>query len=354
MTYSVGMSNLDAAAHVDEEQDATEQKVLDFQAERTDLPLVVMPVVVDSMIPFFTTHLHMLHDIARVRMYTDFTRDEATVIERTKDADALLMVGLHISDTVLESFSGHVKCMVFSGTGVASYVDLVKVRDLGIRVCNVRHYGDHAVTEHTYALLFELIRHVGKLNEQVHAGDWTGADGIALSGKTISLVGFGGIGQTVARIAQAFGMHVLVWNSHLDESAVETIGVTPVDDMGDLFHQSDIISLHMPLLDATRGLITAEHLEHMRPGTLFVNTARAEIIEPGALTARLLRGDIPAALDVFDREPLPLDDPIRNVPGIILTPHVAWRNDEAYAENTRQMVQAIVAFYKGESYNVLV
>ena len=90
----------------------------------------------------------------------------------------------------------------------------------------------------------------------------------------------------------------------------------------------------------------------MRPGTLFINTARAEVIEPGALTARLLRGDIRAALDVYEHEPLPMDDPLRDVPGIILTPHVAWRDDEAYVSMTRQIVQSVVSFYTGGDFNI--
>ena len=335
----------------DEQNSGLNEGVFETQPERTDLPLVVMPVVLKSMIPSFRANLPLLQDIARVRMYLDFTLDEQTIIERTKDADAVMTVGFHVSDTILEGFKGHVGCVAFSGTGVASYIDLNKAGSYGIRVCNVVHYGDHAVAEHAFALLFEVVRHVGRLNEQVHAGSWNGADGIALNGKTIGLVGFGGIGQRVARIAQAFGMKVCVWNSHLDPAAVESIGVTPVDDIGELFGSVDIVSLHMPLLEATRGIVTADHLRQLRPGTIFINTARAEIIESGALTKRLLAGDIPAALDVFEHEPLPADDPIRNVPGIILTPHVAWRNDDAFTGLTRQIVQSIASYFQGGSFN---
>ena len=326
-------------------------RLIETQPERTDLPLAVMPVALASMIPALVHNLPMLRDIARVRIHSDFTLDTATIIERTRNADAVMVVGFHVNDDILEAFHGHVGCAAFGGTGVASYIDLDKATKYGIRVCNVVHYGDHAVAEHTFALLLELARHVGRLNEQVRSGSWSGADGFALSGKTMGLIGFGGIGQTVARIARAFGMRVLVWNSHLDAAAVRTIGVTPVDDMGDVFSRSDIVSLHMPLLDATRGIITREHLRRLRPGTLFINTARAEIIQQGALTERLLAGDIPAALDVFEQEPLPADDPIRGVPGLILTPHVAWRNDEAYVGLTRQMVQSLAAYFQGTSMN---
>ena len=331
----------------------TSDGVITTQPERTDLPLVVMPVVISSMIDSFVENLPLLHNIARVRMYQDFTMDESTIIKRTADADAVMVVGFHIADAILEAFHGHVGCLAFSGTGVASYVDMPRTRQYGIRVCNVVHYGDHAVAEHTFALLLELARHVGDLNDQMKTGAWDGSDGFALHGKTLGLVGFGGIGQTVARIATGFGMRVLVWNSHLDEHKAHDIGARPVDQIGDLFEQSDIVSLHLPLLDATTGIITAKELTRLQPGTLFVNTARAEIIEQGALTERLLQGDIPAALDVFEHEPLPIDDPLRTVPGIILTPHVAWRNDESYISMTRQMVQSIASYFQGSSLNVV-
>ena len=170
----------------------------------------------------------------------------------------------------------------------------------------------------------------------------------------IPIIGLGGIGQTVAGIANAFGMKVSAWNSHVPAQVFENLNVTPVEDMNELISNSDVVSVHMPLLDSTRGIITAKNLDALRPGTLFVNTARAEVIEPGALLARLQRGDIPAALDVFDHEPLAADDPLCKIPGIVLTPHIAWRTDGAYIGMTKQVVQSIAAFFKGEEFNVVV
>ena len=203
---------------------------------------------------------------------------------------------------------------------MASYIDLDKAKERGIRVCNVVHYGDHAVAEHTIALLMELARQVGKLDRQVKTGDWDGADGYELYGKKLGIIGLGGIGQTVARIAGALGMNVSAWNSHVPEQVFADLNITPVNDMNELIAGSDVVSIHMPLLDSTKGIVTAENLEALKPGTMFINTARAEIIEPGALLARLQRGDIPAALDVFEHEPLTADDPLCSIPGIILTP----------------------------------
>lgn len=149
-------------------------------------------------------------------------------------------------------------------------------------------------------------------------------------------------------------MRVAVWNSHVDPVAARELGVELVDDLGDLMARSDAFSVHLPLLESTAGLITAGHLDRLRPGTLFVNTARAEVIEHGALSARLARGDIRAGLDVFEHEPLPADDPLRSMPNVVLTPHVAWRDDEAYVSLTHQVFQAVASFFKGGDYNAVV
>ena len=291
-------------------------EIYETQPERTDLPLVVMPVIIESMIEPFEKNFELLKDIARVRMYKDFTLDEDTIVERCAEADAIMVIGFHCADSILDRLNA--KCYAFGGTGVASYIDLDKAKERGIRVCNVVHYGDHAVAEHTIALLMELARQVGKLDRQVKTGDWDGADG------------------------------------YEPEQVFADLNITPVNDMNELIAGSDVVSIHMPLLDSTKGIVTAENLEALKPGTMFINTARAEIIEPGALLARLQRGDIPAALDVFEHEPLTADDPLCSIPGIILTPHTAWRTDGAYVGITRQVVQSVAAFCKGEDFNVVV
>lgn len=332
--------------------------VLDLQPERTDLPLVAAPAVLDSMVAPLERRFPLLHDVARVRLYRDFTTDQDVIAERAAGADVLLVGGYHVSDRLLRRLcgpDGTVRCIVFCGTGVASYIDLGLARDLGIRVCNVQHYGNHAVAELTFALMLELLRHVGELDRSVRAGGWAWADGDGgqLAGRRLAIVGLGGIGETVARIARAFGMEVSAWRSHVPQETFDRTGVEPVSDLGDLFARADVVSLHLPLLDATRGIITAEHLDRLRPGSMLVNTARAEVIAPGALLDRLRRGDVYAALDVFDHEPLAADDPLCSLPGVILTPHVGWRTDGAFDELTRQMVEAARAFLAGEEYHVV-
>ena len=210
--------------------------VFETQPDRTDLPLVVMPVVIESMIGPFKQNFTMLENVARVRMYEDFTLDEDTIVERCKDADAIMVIGFHCADAILDRLDA--KCYAFGGTGVASYINLEKTKERGIRVCNVLHYGDHAVAEHAMALLMELTRHAGALDMQVKQGDWDGADGFELFGKKLGIIGLGGIGQTVAGIANAFGMKVSAWNSHVPAQVFENLNVTPVEDMNELISNS--------------------------------------------------------------------------------------------------------------------
>ena len=257
-------------------------EIYETQPERTDLPLVVMPVIIESMIEPFEKNFELFKDIARVRMYKDFTLDEDTIVARCAEADAIIVVGFHCADSILDRLNA--KCYAFGGTGVASYIDLAKAKERGIRVCNVVHYGDHAVAEHTIALLMELARQVGKLDRQVKEGNWDGVDGYELYGKKLGIIGLGGIGQTVARIAGTLGMNVSAWNSHVPEQVFTDLNVTPVDDMNELIAGSDVVSIHLPLLDSTKGIVTAQNLEALKPGTMFINTARAEIIESGAAT----------------------------------------------------------------------
>ena len=341
-------------------------EIYETQPERTDLPLVVMPAVFDSMIGPLKAQLPVLKDVARVRLYQDFTEDEDLIAERTAGATVMINGGPHLSDDLLRRLSGgvrggeggKVRCIVFSGTGVASYINLALARELGVRICNAVHYGDNAVAEHTFALLLELVRRVGELDYGIKEGGWAGPhmDGLQLAGRRLGIIGLGGIGSTVARIARAFGMDVAAWRTgHTPAERFAESGATPIDDLDELIAGSDVVSVHLPLIDgATRGLITADNLAHLKPGTLFINTARAEVIAPGALLARLEQGDIPAALDVYDHEPLPADDPLRRIPGIVLTPHVGWRTDGAFRELTRQMVACIGAYFAGDDLNVVV
>ncbi|WEV64590.1 NAD(P)-dependent oxidoreductase [Bifidobacterium sp. ESL0732] len=326
---------------------------IETQSEHTELPLVVIPSMFAAMYQPIATSMRMLHNVARVRMYKDFNIEPDTILERCKDADIVVVIGFHVTGRLLDELGTHVRCFVFGGTGVANFIDLNRTRELGIRICNTVHYGDETVAEYTFALIFELARSIGAMDRSIREGNWSGLEGMSLKEKTIGLIGFGGIGQTVARIADGFGMHTLVWNSHVNAATARSLRATPVDGIGELIAHSDIVSLHLPLNEETQRVVTAADLDKLKPGSYFINTARAELIEEGALVNRLKRGDIKAAIDVYDKEPLPADDPLRSVPGTILTPHVAWRADDAYRDLSRQLARSIHAFCNGERFNVV-
>ena len=142
--------------------------------------------------------------------------------------------------------------------------------------------------------------------------------------------------------------------AQVEDVCLAALNAESAATMDEVFSRADIVSLHLALNDATRGIIGPAQLDLMRPGTLLVNTARAELIEPGAMLRRLSRGDIAAAIDVTAPEPLPDDDPLRTLPNLILTPHVAWRSDRALAALVEQNVRSAVEFLKGGAYNVIV
>jgi phosphoglycerate dehydrogenase-like enzyme len=155
-----------------------------------------------------------------------------------------------------------------------------------------------------------------------------------------------------ARLADALGMHVLVWDRTADDNALAAAHATRVG-LDELFAASDVVSLHLPLTAHTCGLITHAHLDLLRAGSLLVNTARAEIVEPGALARRLAHGDIRAALDVFDCEPLPADDPLLRAPGTVLTPHLGFRTPQALQRMADGTVECAEAFCAGRPVRVV-
>lgn len=328
--------------------------VIETTPSREGLPLLVIPSCVPVMVKAFRKLLPEFDGLCRVRLFTDAQLDEDILARRMKGADAVIVVGFHVSDSLLDTISSTVRCIAFGGTGVDNYVNLERAQHYGMRICNITHYGDAAVAEHTIALLMEVARHVGEMNADMHEGQWHPLDGMELAGKTMGIIGFGGIGQWVARIGHGFGMNIKVWSHHEHKEAMQAVDATAAASIQELFESSDIVSIHLALNAHTRGIVTAEHLAALRPSSVLINTARAELIQPGALAKRLEQGDIFAGLDVFDNEPMPAVDPLRVVPNTVLTPHAAWYTDTAVKNAVRQCVDAVRAFYTDTSYNVVV
>ena len=217
------------------------------------------------------------------------------------------------------------KHVIFLGTGARSYMDPEALAALGIEVHIIKGYGDTAVAEHAIALMWAAARGLAAMDRGMRAGQWLRTEGMQLTGKTLGLVGFGGIAAEVARIASGSGMRVLAWN----RSPRQAAGVEFVS-LERLLAESHVVSLHLLLTDETRGFIGTERLAQMRAGAILVNTARGAVVDEAALVAALRGGQLGhAALDVFDVEPLPPGHVLTTLPNVTLSAHSAFRTPEA-------------------------
>jgi D-3-phosphoglycerate dehydrogenase len=229
------------------------------------------------------------------------------------------------------------KHIVFLGTGASSYMDVAALNGLGIEVHTIKGYGDTAVAEHTIALMFACCRDLARMDRAARRGIWDPLESMQLRDKTLGLIGLGGIGREVARIAHGIGMEVIAWNRtpHLDAGV-------PLVDLEALFGRADVISLHLALTDETRGLIGAKQLAQTKPGVILVNTARAALIDETALIEALESGHIRhAGLDVFHAEPLKLDHPLARLENVTLTSHAAFRTLEASMTLMRRAIDIV-------------
>ena len=215
--------------------------------------------------------------------------------------------------------------MIFLGTGARSYMDPEALAGLGVTVHTIKGYGDIAVAEHTVALMLAAARGIAAMDRGMRAGIWLRSEGVQLHGKTLGLLGFGGIAAEVARIATGLGMRVIAWN----RTPRTAPGVTFVD-RDTLLARADVLSLHLLLTDATRGLLDAAAMARLRPGVIIVNTARGALLDEAALIAGLRSGHVAhAALDVFDEEPLPPGHALTTLETVTLSAHSAFRTPEA-------------------------
>jgi D-3-phosphoglycerate dehydrogenase len=216
--------------------------------------------------------------------------------------------------------------IVFLGTGARSYMDPEALQaECGVAVHIIKGYGDTAVAEHAFALMWDAARQLAAMDAAVRRGEWPRTVGMQLTGKTVGLIGFGGIGAEMARLCAGIGMRVLAWNrTPRQHPGVEFV---PLER---LLAESDVVSLHLLLDDATRGFLSSERIAAMKPGAILVNTARGAILDEAAMMAALQSGRLGhAALDVYGEEPLPAGHPLRGIPNTTLAPHAAFRTPEA-------------------------
>lgn len=276
------------------------------------------------------------------------------IYERSKDSEILLT-----NKTVLDSdIINRLPKLKYIGVLATGYniVDVEAAHKRGVIVTNIPSYSTMSVAQNTFALILALTNHVEHYAEQFHEGKWAGCQDfsyadtplIELAGKIIGIVGYGHIGQAVAKLAKAFGMEVLVSSSR---PAEELNGVLKMS-LDDIFRNSDIVSLHCPLAPDTMNLVNAERLSMMKPSAFLINTGRGPLVDEEALANALKEGKIAGAgLDVLRQEPPEANNPLINAPNCVVTPHISWATKEARKRLLDITVQNIEAFLSGNPRN---
>ena len=283
---------------------------------------------------------------------------DATVAARISDAEVVFTNKIRLTRELLEH-APKLKFIALTATGTDN-IDTDCAKEHGIGVANIRHYCTQSVVEHVFGVLLSLTHSLGQYHRSVRAGDWQRSTDFCmlhypvkeLSAMTLGVVGFGALGQGVARTARAFGMQVLV-------SARPGVETVPDDRVGfgQLLAGADVISLHCPLNDDTRNLFGAREFEAMKRTAILINTARGGLIDSQALADALESGQIAAAaVDVLPEEPPVGGDPLLDYDGdnLIVTPHIAWATDEARQNAIDELAANTRAFLDGVERNRIV
>lgn len=287
---------------------------------------------------------------------TDFT--PGNLIKAIGNAEVVFTNKTPLPKSVLENVPS-VKYIGVLATGY-NVVDTIAAKELGILVSNIPTYGTAAVAQFTMALLLEMCHHVGAHASAVNNGDWTNSRDfcfwnyplIELAGKNFGIIGFGRIGQATAKVAQAFGMNILAYGSRQNpELVTDTCKYVTLDE---LLNQSDIISLHCPLTDSTKGIINKETISKMKDGVMIINTSRGPLVVEQDLTDALNSGKVGGAgVDVVSLEPIAANNPLLKAKNCIITPHIAWAPKESRTRLMNTAVDNLAAYIKGSPVNVV-
>ncbi|TYA65956.1 D-2-hydroxyacid dehydrogenase [Seonamhaeicola marinus] len=282
----------------------------------------------------------------------------ADIIKAIGDAQIIYTNKTPLTKEVLEN----VPWVKFIGVLATGYnvVDVKVAKELGITVTNVPAYSTTSVAQFTMALLLEMCHNVGDHSQAVHNGDWVTSPDFCfwnsplteLEGKTLGLIGFGQIGQATAKVAQAFGLNILV-SSRTKRAEFESDSLKFVA-LDELFSKSDIISLHCPLFDSTKGIINTTNITKMKDGVKIINTARGGLVVEEDLAKALDSGKVSgAAVDVVSQEPMQKNNPLLKAKNCIITPHIAWAPKEARERLMNTTVKNLEAYLNGKPINVV-
>jgi D-3-phosphoglycerate dehydrogenase len=291
-----------------------------------------------------------------VTVFNDHVEDVDQLAERLKDTEALVLIRerTKIGAALLARLP---RLRLISQRSVYPHIDIEACTRLGVIVSSSQHEGtpSYAAAELTWALVLAGMRQLPQQVAALRAGTWQIGVGRSLRGKTLGVYGYGRIGSVVAGYGRAFGMSVRIWAREASRRRAESDGYAASGSKEALFDESDVLSLHMRLVDATRGIVTAADLARMKPSALLVNTSRAGLIEPGALV-RALQAGRPgmAALDVFEQEPLrDPGHPLLAMENVVCTPHIGYVTRDEYEIQFTDIFDQIVAYAAGAPINVV-
>lgn len=292
------------------------------------------------------------HDVTVLR---DAAPSFETLVAKLRDAEIIVAIRERTDFTraLLEQLP---KLKLIAQTGRSAHsVDLNACTDLGIAVCAGSHASPFTVAEHTWALIFASVRRVAEDAALMKQGQWRDSFSTSLRGKTLGVYGLGRIGEPVAAAGAAFGMRVLCYGREATAARARALGYDAADSKPEFFAQSDILSINLRMLEATRGIITADDLALMKPTALIVNTSRAELFAPGVLVDALRNGRPGfAATDVYENEPVQNGDhPLLKLPNAICTPHSAWLEPYTYELYFGEAFEQAAAFAAGKPLKLL-
>jgi len=291
-----------------------------------------------------------------VTVWTDHVDDVETLADRLADTEVLVLIRERTTITA-ELLDRLPALVLISQRSVFPHIDVEACTRLGIVVSSDLHQGSPslATAELTWGLVLAAMRRIPQQMASLRAGRWQESVGRTLGGKTLGLFGFGRIAEVVAGYARVFEMPVLVWAREESRRNAASAGLEVAADKAEFFERSDILSVHLRLVPATRGIVTAADLDRMQPTSLFVNTSRAGLVEPGALVEALRRGRPGmAAVDVYDDEPLrDAGDPLLQLDNLVCTPHIGYVTREEWELQFRDIFEQIVAYRAGTPTNVV-
>jgi D-3-phosphoglycerate dehydrogenase len=291
-----------------------------------------------------------------VTIWNDHVQHVDTLAERLRDTEALVLIRerTQIRGALLERLP---KLKLISQRSVYPHIDIDACTRLGIVVSSSQHADtpSYAAAELTWGLVLAAMRAIPQQMAALKAGRWQIGVGHTLRGKTLGIYGYGRIGAVVAGYGKAFGMNVLVWAREKALAQARADGYAAAASKAAFFEQCDVLSLHMRLVEATRGIVTSEDLARMKPSALLVNTSRAPLIEPGALV-NALRAGRPgmAAVDVYEKEPLrDTSDPLLTMDNVVCTPHIGYVTQDEYELQFTDIFDQILAYAAGKPINVV-